>query len=240
MKKLIFLLSVLFFISCKEDKKVEPLATTFDLNVELLFKVGNQNLVTDSVKYQNANGDTFIVDIFKFYMANIKLIKDSSNFYLEPNSYRIIDPKNPSSLKFTIPNVPNGNYTGFQTSFGVDSVKNKTLDENTGALSSSNNNMAWTWATGYIFFKFEGFWLDSGNRTGITYHVGGDLNYVTSPIITTTFSENKKTLKLNVDVLQLFQSPNLINFARIPISIVDPAIAKPFSENYTYMLSPGN
>ena len=66
------------FSSCEEDvinsSDVSTLPGT--LNVEFVNKVDNQDLdITGNTNYINSLGEEYSVNIFKYYISNIRLIK---------------------------------------------------------------------------------------------------------------------------------------------------------------------
>ena len=69
------LLTVLVFViildSCKKDENhihPEPIATTGTASIHVENKVGNDVLRTGLMCYQNASGDSFQVDLLKYYI----------------------------------------------------------------------------------------------------------------------------------------------------------------------------
>ena len=124
----IIALTSLLVFSCKKDPvephEHDPEPTTGSLKIEFEAMVDTSALVFNTKNYLNANGDTFNVSVFKYYISNIVLTKSDNSTYTEPNSYHLIDHSNASSLVVTIPDVPNGEYKGITFMIGVDSIRN--------------------------------------------------------------------------------------------------------------------
>jgi hypothetical protein len=105
---------------------------------------------------------------FKFYVSNLKLKKDDGSWWVHPESYFIVDAFSESRSRFTLSQVPVGNYTEMEYTLGVDSSRNVSGAQ-TGALAISNN-MFWSWNTGYIMVMAEG---NEATEGLFAYHLGG-------------------------------------------------------------------
>ena len=102
--------------------------------------------------YINGHGDTLYIDLFKFYITNLKLSLGSS-YVTYPDSH-LIDAEIKASQTFYIDNVPAGSFTSLQFMIGVDSISN-TDGANYGDLDPAKG-MYWAWNSGYIMAKIEG------------------------------------------------------------------------------------
>jgi len=247
-------LLVLFFvfISCKKEKDapVQPTQPTnpstsssglkikFEAKVDTLPFVFGQN-------YTNANGDTFKLTTFKYYISNIKLTKTDNSVYTQPESYYLVDHSNAASTVLTLTNVPEGSYKSISFMLGVDSARNNSGAQ-TGALDPTKG-MFWTWNSGYIFIKVEGTSPQSGSfAKGVTYHIGGyggpdktqrnfNLSFGSSTAGVTNTSG--ATINLISNVNEVFKSPTIINFfTDYDIATPGPA-AKMIADNYADMIT---
>lgn len=176
----LLLFASLSFVSCKKDQKIEPepkvetpvintkTSTVFNFNA----LANNLPLIPNTKWYTNANGDSFTVSRFNYYISNIKLKRDDGAVFYEPESYHVI--KHIEGAKsFTVSGMPEGEYDQIEFTIGVDADRNISGAQ-TGDLSP-DSLMFWTWSTGYIFFKLEGDYKTLNSMPGATYamHVGG-------------------------------------------------------------------
>lgn len=227
MKSKLILLSILLtsLFSCvKKDDPTPPSAPLGASKITFQNFVGNQPLLLSSAWYTNANGDSFNVTTYKYYITNIKLTKADGSVYTETESYHLINEANASSKIFVMGNIPEGNYTSISFLIGVDSTRN-TTGAQTGALDPING-MFWTWNSGYIMAKLEGTSpQSSASGRSIIYHVGG-FSGASSVIrsATLTFPTNlvvKAGTMPNVhiygDVAEWFGFPNVIEFSKKPV-----------------------
>ena len=207
----VVLLCAALFASCKkEDNAVAPYGK---LTVSFANEVSGQPLVFGPMNYTNGSGNTYGVDLLKYYVSNFTLVKadgSETNF----KNYELIDASIPSTLSFTLDSVLNGDYTSVKFMLGVDSSRNHTGAQD-GDLDPVHG-MIWTWNTGYIFFKHEGNFKDSTGATKpLVFHLGTDeaLTTVNVPISKLAVAGNARKLFLNFDLNKAYTtSTGSINF----------------------------
>jgi|SRR5688572_3813510 len=180
--------------------------------------------------YKNALNQPYNVTKLKYYVSNVKLINSQNGkTFTEPNSYHLIDLE-AGKTKFNFTGVPVKSYDKVEFSIGVDSAQNTSIDKK-GDLNP-DGDMAWTWNTGYIFFKLDGF---TSNNKGLLLHVGGTSNYkkLSFPLNqSVTFQKGKPvTANVTVKLDELFHNPNVINFDTVYSFMGGPS-AKLFAQNY--------
>lgn len=226
MRKILVIFSLVVLWSCKKDPQpVNPQTQTPDIvqtnsvNFKLSNVVGTMPLTLTTQTYTNLNQDTFTVDLFRYYISNIKLKRDDGFEFVEPDSYRLVTQSDSASLNFTINNVPLGNYISMEFIIGVDSARNCSGAQ-TGALDALND-MFWDWAQGYIFAKLQG---SCSSATGGAYihHIGG-FSGQWSAIVKSTPSFGTNLIQVSsvhvpkvhmqADVLEWFKSPTTIDLA---------------------------
>jgi len=198
--------------------------------------VGSQNLQLNGPQtYTNANGDQFNVTLLNYYISNIKLKKGDGTVYTVPqdSSYFLVKESVANSREIKLKNIPAGDYTEVTFTVGVDSARN-TMDlaKRTGILdpaaNSGEDNMYWSWNSGYIFFKMEGLspqaTADAAGNKKFRYHIGGfggmnskTINNVKT--ITRTFGGEKATVRSSitpqvhiiVDILKAFEGKSKVS-----------------------------
>lgn len=254
--------AVILPFSCDKDEEGEfgpndkgSITLEFD-NV-----VGSQNLQLNGPQtYTNANGDQFNVTLLNYYISNIKLKKSDGSTYTVPqdSSYFLVKESNKASQLLKINNVPAGDYTEVTFTVGVDSTRNTMdLSKRTGILDPANNsgddNMYWSWNSGYIFFKIEGLspqaTADAAGNKKFRYHIGGygGLNSKTInniKVITRSFGTEKATVRTNLSP-QVHIVADLLKFfggsTKVSIAANTAVHFAPFSvnlaNNYTEMFT---
>lgn len=195
--------------SCKKSDSTVPYGK---MTISISNEVDGQPVAIGPMSYTNAAGNQYSVDLLKYYVSNMKLVKaDGSEVSF--GNYNLIDASNPASQTFTLDSVQNGDYTAVRFLLGVDGDHNHTGVQE-GALDPING-MIWTWKTGYIFFKHEGSFKDSSGATKqVLFHYGTDVALVsiTVPINKLTVAGDARKLYLRFNLNKLYDSPRRIDF----------------------------
>lgn len=198
--------------------------------------VGSQNLQLNGPQtYTNANGDQFNVTLLNYYISNIKLKKSDGSVYTVPqdSSYFLVKESVANSREIKLGNIPAGDYSEVSFTVGVDSARNTMdLSKRTGILdpaaNSGEDNMYWSWNSGYIFFKMEGLspqaTADAAGNKKFRYHIGGfggmnskTINNIKT--VTRTFGTDKATVRSSitpqvhiiVDILKAFEGSSKVS-----------------------------
>lgn len=250
--------SFLAFDSCKPET-VDPNPTPVDPThptvtvptgsaVCLSFEnvVGSVPLTLDqTLRYQNMNGDSFSVELFKYYISNISFTDDQGNTWYEPESYHLINAADTNSLKVYVDSMPLANYVSVSYMIGVDSARNVSGTQ-TGALDPSNG-MFWTWTSGYIQAKMEGRSpASTASFDLLVFHIGGfGGQYAGQRMVSPSFNSATAIVTANTvpvihvksDLNEWFQSPNTIDFATMSNVSTAGANSVLIADNYVNMFT---
>ena len=226
-------LAALSLASCKKDEAAPNQVGTVDLAFEQT--VGTAPLTLATQTYTTPAGDQFKITTFKQYISNIKLTKTDGSTYAVPDSYFLLDASNASTLELPLKNIPVGDYKSLTFTVGVDSARNVSGAQ-TGALDP-NNNMFWTWNSGYIYTKLEGTSPQAPKASGATegglvFHIGGfkspnnTIRTVTLPFPTGTNllvrTDHAPEVHLNADVMKMFTGPTTVRFSTLSNTMGGP------------------
>lgn len=237
---LIAVCTLVLFPSCR--KKPDPPVVDSPPALEIAFEnvVNGQPLVLGSKYYTNENGDSFVVNKYRYYISNISLYSTDGKEFKEPESYHLVDAAVDSSLKFIISGVPGGTYDKIRFLIGVDSTRNVSGAQK-GALDPVHG-MFWDWESGYIMAMLEGT-SPQAQHTFISYHITGyagehtTLKWVTLDFPSNALVGKNKTATIHVasDVDEWFRSPVTVRFAEFPAVIFPGQEALLISNNYADM-----
>ncbi|MFM2207816.1 MAG: hypothetical protein RL213_1791 [Bacteroidota bacterium] len=203
-------LAAILLPGCREEQD-EPVPTNGVVHFRITNMVGNDTLRLSQLSYTNAAGNTWQVDLLKYYVSNITLVKDNGTLHNLKN-YDLVDEELPESKIIGGNEIPVGRYSSLRFYVGVDSTRNNSLDQS-GDLDPSYG-MFWPWNTGYIFFKHEGFYMDTtGALQALLFHYGTDLSLVSVEIpVELNITGGSKTVDIAFDLQSLYDSPNIIDF----------------------------
>jgi hypothetical protein len=114
--------------------------------------------------------DSISISKLKFYISNIALLNNDKVIYKNSAGVYLLNAEESLNIQFDIPQSIQ--FNRIQFGLGIDSVINTS-----GALDGALDplmGMYWTWQSGYINFKMEGFIGDiSKEENKFEYHLGG-------------------------------------------------------------------
>lgn len=218
-KEAVLILAWCFLSGCKSEN---PVTISFSVMVA-------GELLEFGKPYPAPNGDgTYMVNDFKLYISNIKLIGAGGENFKEPDSYHLLTFQDQPYYSILLPKVPSGPYDKIKMSIGVDEVGNFSK-EFPGDLDPTNQ-MAWNWTQGYKFILFEGLYTPASSDEDIplVYHVGFRENRKDLEFELTSAEEIQFTINLD----QFFENPNLIDFHTHPRILFNKDHSAMISENY--------
>lgn len=237
------------FSGCKKDSDTLSNIGSVNFTVQNVVPATNivgvqtpQPLVLNSSVATTSTGETFTVSTFEYYLSNIKFTKSDGSSYAAPDTYFLVNQATPTSLSFTVPNVPVGEYTGVSFLVGVDAQKTGLTDPTTftGDLNQANN-MYWSWNSGHIFLKMEGTLTSTNPTKALVCHIGG----YTAPynaIVTAapSFGSSKLTVQANkapsialqANVVKLFNGPNPVTLSTFTGAHMPDAQSVQIAQNY--------
>jgi len=239
-----------FVSACSPEDEINP----NDKNavvVEFENIVGGQRLALNTVTYTNPAGEPFTITRLNYFVSNVKLTKSDGQVVSFPDRYFLIRQADANSLKITLPDVPAGDYIKLDYLIGVDSLRSVAdISQRTGVLdpaSYGDDNMYWSWNSGYIFFKMEG---TSPRATtpaqNFQFHIGGFGGYsartaVNSRTISLPMAQSAQvrknvspTIHVLADVQKVFSAGHTINARSM---VHSPAVAAPVADGVKNMFA---
>ena len=168
-------------VNCKKsDTSPQPVynnTQTSTLKINIMF--GNQMIIKDSPAYVNTAGNTLSVSLLKFFIGHV-YVSYTDGSTDSTMDYFLVDLNLPNSQTLKINTTQGKTIKTLKFLFGVDSKSNSS-GKQTGALDPSDG-MFWTWNTGYLFYKCEGFFFDK-TANKYTVYLQHYSNKVTETII---------------------------------------------------------
>jgi hypothetical protein len=224
------------FVGCKKDDETVPEetptptttptntvtpATSNNLTLKMESYIGSTPLNFSSTFTTNA-GAKYTVSMFRYYVSNIRLIKNDGTEYPISNKYLLVTP---ATINYDLGSVPVGDYKGLKFKIGIDSATNHmdpTVYPASNPLAIQSPAIHWSWSSGYIFMMIEGTCDTTASNTGalsfgqydrgMFFHIGMDNYYKEVDLSSSAFSvlsTEAKTLSIKSDLNTFFTNVNL-------------------------------
>ena len=210
---LLILLAPFLIFSCKNDDPIPQVTVKSGI---LTFNFSHSSDTSTLVQngttfYTNAAGNSFNVSTLKYFISNITLVKNDGSS-IDYKIYKLIDAFDASSQDLALMEVPNGDYKAIKFYLGIDSTLNHSGTQD-GDLGSGTG-MLWSWASGYLFLKAEGFYKKGTSNVPYRFHIGTDafLNKITNNVSFTVNGDNK-TVFMHCNIAELFKNPNVYDIS---------------------------
>lgn len=189
-----------------------PLQTGM-LRLSLSYAVDQNNLIYDTIQYQNAAGNAYSVSRLFYYLSSFDVYKTDGS-PVHSNQVFYVDAAEPNT-EFLLDKIPVGTYSAIQFAIGIDAAQNSH-----GSLPNTLANMNMLWPTemggGYHFLKLEGRYLDSLNKPhGYSVHLGTNMALVNHRQIASSFTVKQNdttTIHLVMNVNEWFKNPHVFDF----------------------------
>lgn len=162
----------------------------------------NDKIISLNSEFKSVDRLIISFSELKFYLSNFNTI-NTDNI----SNYHLLDISNVASFSFKIPNL---NSDELVFNLGVDSLTN--MKGVQGGDLDPTNGMYWTWQSGYINFKLEGFY--SKQFTGeeeFIFHLGGysgKKNAIQE--VQLEIKPNQPEINIQMNLADLFDQINVI------------------------------
>ncbi|RYD83152.1 MAG: hypothetical protein EOP53_01660 [Sphingobacteriales bacterium] len=194
-----------------------------------------KRLVLQDSTYSNAFNEPYQLTRLKYYISDIGFTQSPQK------NVELIDVATNDSV---IIKAKAGNYAKLYFTLGIDSALNCSGAQ-AGALDPLNG-MFWTWNSGYIFFKLEGYSTAStADLNRIEHHVGGyrypnnvakniALNLPQAIQLNAT---DKKIIHVQLNLDKYWQGIHSIKIAEQPLLMTPGGLALKAADNFAGMFS---
>ncbi|MHB1277460.1 MAG: MbnP family protein [Bacteroidia bacterium] len=227
----------LLFACSEKDPTATPQPRGGEIKVHINHTVNGNTAERDQFLYMTEAGDSFQVTLLNYYLSNFEFHSPETG-WKKMDKYQLIRLNEASTHDFIIKDMPFGAYDSVRFYIGLDSATNHDIDKEDEL--DPGNEMVWTWNTGYIFYMFEGKFVDNNNFVvPFAYHIGMDAYLMKyelpiQNVKTLSVSTTQANLELELEIDQIFRSPNLIelnNVAPVSHTFDEPALTTLLKNN---------
>jgi len=194
-----------------------PTAKSAALEIAIQNKFNGAPLALDSLRYQNAAGETLSVTRLSYLLSGFALQREDGVWVEAPDQFAWMDAEKRRSV-VRLDGVPAGKYQAIRFYLGPDAATNAADPSKFPAghpLNPNLDGLHWSWQGGYIFLAVEGYWrAPSGALNGYAYHLARDPNRTRVSLTVPLDFTHDVALLINLDVGTILNSPTPLSFSR--------------------------
>lgn len=188
---------------------------TLEIAVRHTFQ--GEPLLLDSLRYQNAAGETLSVTRLSYLLSGFAVEREDGVWVEVPDRYAWMD----AAMRRTVvrfEDLPEGKYRALRFHLGPDPQANIADPSKLPAdhpLNPNLNGLHWTWQTGYIFLAVEGHYrTGSSELKGYAHHLARDPNRTRISLAAPLDLSNDGAVLLDFDLGNLLNAPRPLSFER--------------------------
>jgi cytochrome c peroxidase len=174
-------------------------------------------LLLDSLRYQNAAGETFSVTRLSYLLSGFAVEREDGAWVDLPGQRAWMDVAQ-HRMELSLENVPEGKYRAVRFDVGLDAESNAVAPAKLAAddpLNPNLNGMHWSWQGGYIFLALEGHYRSvSGEIKGYAYHLARDPNRTRIHLTVAVDLTHDAAVLLTFDLAALLNAPRPLSFEK--------------------------
>lgn len=215
------------FVSCSnDDDNGGVIADTYG-DMEFYFDNGtNGDALILGVPYTNSMNETLTVDKLNYIVSNFVLIDTDGNEFAYPKEESYFITNQEDEIKTVhLENVPAGDYVAVRFGLGVDEqryLQGETAQQSFWDLAA-DNDLTWTWSTGYRFINFEGTFTSPENVEPLMFKVHQGSNTETDNYrqITLDLPNTARVREAEMPSIHLIADVNVLLDGETKISLYD-------------------
>lgn len=188
---------------------------TLEIAVRHTFQ--GEPLLLDSLRYQNAAGETLSVTRLSYLLSGFAVEREDGVWVEVPDRYGWMDAATRRTV-VRLDDLPEGKYRALRFHLGPDSQANIADPSKLAAnhpLNPNLNGLHWTWQTGYIFLAVEGHYRTGPSELkGYAHHLARDPNRTRISLAAPVDLSHDGAVLLDLDLGNLFNAPRPLSFEK--------------------------
>ena len=174
-------------------------------------------LLLDSLRYQNAAGETLSFTRLSYLLSGFALEKADGGWVELPEQFAWMDAVQRRTV-VRIEGVPEGKYRALRFHIGPDAAANAGNAAKFSAghpLNPNLDGLHWSWQGGYIFLAVEGhFRTGDAEIKGFAHHLARDPNRTRISLAAPLDLKHDGGVLLDFDLAALFNAPRPLSFEK--------------------------
>ena len=191
------------------------LAATLEIAIRPTFN--GEPLRLDSLRYQNAAGETLSVTRLSYLLSGFAIERGDGVWVEMPDQFAWLDAATRRTV-VRFENVAGAKYRALRFHIGPDAAANASAPEKFSAdhpLNANLNGLHWSWQGGYIFLAVEGHYRSGATEIkGFALHLARDPNRTRISLAAPLDLTYDATALLDLDLGTLLNAPRPLSFEK--------------------------
>ncbi len=174
-------------------------------------------ILADSLRYQNAAGETLSVTRLSYLLGGFALERADGTWAELPVQYAWMDFSAHRNL-VRLEGVPEGKYRSIRFHVGPDAEANAADPGKFPAdhpLNPNLDGLHWSWQGGYIFLALEGYFrTNNAEPAGYAWHLARDPNRVRISLLADLDLTHDGGVQLDFDIATMLNAPHPVSFVK--------------------------
>ena len=190
-------------------------ASNLEITIEPVFN--GEPLRLDSLRYENAAGETLSVTRLSYLLSDFSLERNDGSWVGFPGITAWFDAASRRNAVL-LENAPEGNFRSIRFHIGPDAVANAADVSKIPAndpLSPGLNGLHWSWQGGYIFMALEGHYRrGNAEPSGYAHHLARDPNRTRISLNAPLDLSHDAGVLIQFDLAALLNAPRPLSFEK--------------------------
>ncbi len=187
------------------------------LEISVRHTFNGEPLLLDSLRYQNAAGETLSFTRVSYLLSGFALERDDGVWVEVPDQDAWLDAAKRHTV-VQLASLPAGKYRAVRFHIGPDATANTADPARLTAdhpLNPNVNGLHWSWQTGYIFLAIEGHYrTGAAELKGYAHHLARDPNRTRISLAAPLDLTHDTAVHLDFDLGALLNAPRPLSFEK--------------------------
>ena len=187
------------------------------LEIAVRHTFGGDPLLLDSLRYENAAGETLSFTRVSYLLSGFAIERDDGVWVELANQFAWMDAAKRRTV-VRLDGVPEGKYRALRFHIGPDATANAADPAKLAAdhpLNANLNGLHWSWQGGYIFLAVEGhFRKGAAELKGYAHHLARDPNRTRISLAAPLDLTHDAAVLLDFDLGTLLNAPRPLSFEK--------------------------
>ncbi len=206
-----------FVLACGQVSMGHAKGHLSSMRLSFRHVVDGKPLLSDSLRYQNAYGETYSISRLSYLLSGFALETETGELIALPDQTVWMD-LGKRRTSATLTSIPEGRYRSLRFFIGPEAKDNERDPVSfppEHPLNPNANGLHWSWQGGFIFMALEGKFSSEGSSiSGFSHHLARSPNRTPITLAGNLDLAYPLTCEIDFDIGSLLNAPQPLSFLR--------------------------